>query len=64
MIKKTLIFRGGCRLNNLPSKDKNKTPDISLNEIAATLLQRDYKGIGNFNSNGVIEIWKIEKHDV
>lgn len=57
----SLIFRGGCQLTNLGSSSEDKTPDFELSEVAVTLLSRDYKGLSNYHSNGVIEIWKIEK---
>ena len=34
---------------------------MEFTEVAQTLLARDYKGIGNYGSNGVIEVWKIEE---
>lgn len=57
----TQIFRGGCNLNNLGSEDVKRVPTLELTKVAGTLLTRDYKGLGNYNCNGVLEIWKIEK---
>lgn len=56
-----LIFRGGCRLDNLGSSDVKRIPSLVLADIASTILARDYKGLGNYDSNGVIEIWKIQE---
>lgn len=61
IIDADLIFRGGCKLKNMGSSDENRQPDMEISEISATLLARDYKGLSNFASNGVIEIWKIKK---
>lgn len=57
----TLIYRGGCRLENLGSADKTRKPDFQFADIAVTLMARDYKGLNNYGSNGVIEIWKLKK---
>lgn len=38
------------------SSDKKRIPDYKIDNIATTLLSRDYKGLGNFASNGVVEI--------
>lgn len=57
----SLIFRGGCWLENLGSSDESRIPNLNLAETSVTLLSRDYKGLSNYHSNGVIEIWKIEK---
>ena len=37
--------------------DKNLEPSATKQDIALTLLARDYKGLNNFGTNGVIE-WK------
>ena len=63
MAEKTLIYRGGCIVKNLGSSDKNRDPDYKPSEIATTLLSRDYKGLSNYASNGVIEIWKLSKSE-
>lgn len=39
--------------------NKNLEPTATRQEVAATLLARDYKGVSNFGTNGVIE-WKEE----
>lgn len=57
----SLIFRGGCWLSNLGSQNEDKIPNLDQKDTAVTLLSRDYKGLSNYHSNGVIEIWKIEK---
>ena len=56
----TLIFRGGCKLRNLGSSNENREPTMNDSEIAVALLSRDYKGLNNYDSNGVLEIWKIQ----
>lgn len=35
--------------------DKNMEPSCRKQDVATTLLARDYKGLNNFGSNGVIE---------
>ena len=57
----TLIFRGGCRIENMGSLDENRNPSAELSDISVTLLSRDYKGLSNYASNGVIEIWKFKR---
>ena len=37
--------------------DKNLEPTATMQDVATTLLARDYKGVNNFGTNGVIE-WK------
>lgn len=37
--------------------DKDLEPSAKKQEVATTLLARDYKGLNNFGTNGVIE-WK------
>ena len=37
--------------------DKNLEPSATKQDIVSTLLARDYKGLNNFGTNGVIE-WK------
>ena len=43
-------------LKNMGSSDKKREPSFQKSDIATTLLSRDYKGLSNFASNGVIEI--------
>lgn len=35
--------------------DKKIEPSATKQDVATTLLARDYKGLNNFGSNGVIE---------
>ena len=37
--------------------DKDLEPSAKKQEVATTLLARDYKGLNNFGTNGVVE-WK------
>ena len=43
-------------LKNMGSSDTKREPDCKIVDIAAALLSRDYKGLSNYASNGVIEI--------
>ena len=43
-------------LKNMGSSDKRRNPDYKETKIATALLCRDYKGLGNYASNGVIEV--------
>ena len=52
-----IIFRGGCILKNCGSTNEKQRPDMHSTEIATTILARDYKGLSNYGSNGVVEIW-------
>lgn len=47
-------------MRNLGSSNKNREPTMNDSEIAVALLSRDYKGLNNYDSNGVLEIWKIQ----
>ena len=38
---------------------ENRTPDIKQINVACTLCARDYKGLNNYGSNGVLECIKI-----
>ena len=38
--------------------DRNKEPSADIIDVAYTLMARDYKGLSNYGSNGVIEKWK------
>ena len=59
-----LLGRGGCRLYNLGSSDKSREPGLELSDISCTILARDYKGLSNYGSNGVIEIYeKVRNSD-
>mgnify|MGYP006974662372 CR=1 FL=1 len=35
--------------------DKNKEPSAVVADVACTLMARDYKGLSNYGTNGVIE---------
>jgi len=37
--------------------DNSKEPQAEITNVAVTLMARDYKGLNNYGSNGVIE-WK------
>lgn len=57
-MRKTLIFRGGCIVNNLATKQD--TPmEIKETESSATILARDWKGTRNFQMNCVLEIYEV-----
>lgn len=56
----TLIFRGGCKVENMASDSDNKEPSLEAADIATTVLARDYKGLSNYASNAVIEIYEIK----
>ena len=43
-------------LRNMGSSNIKRDPSYKETKIATTLLSRDYKGLGNFASNGVIEV--------
>ena len=49
--------REAVLLKNMGSSDESREPDANKAQVAATLLSRDYKGLSNYSSNGVIE-WK------
>ena len=44
-------------LTNMGSCDEQRVPDAKETGVASALLSRDYKGLSNYASNGVIE-WK------
>ena len=44
-------------LTNMGSCDEQRIPDAKETGVASALLSRDYKGLSNYASNGVIE-WK------
>jgi hypothetical protein len=37
--------------------DKDIEPTASVIDVSATIMSRDYKGLNNYGTNGVIE-WK------
>ena len=43
-------------LKNMGSSDKKRVPDCWESNVATTLLSRDWKGLSNYASNGVIEV--------
>lgn len=52
----------GVLLKNLGSSDVARSPEgklIEIPECFTTLLARDYKGLSNYASNGVIEVIKL-----
>ena len=48
-------------LKNMGSSDMDREPDATQTTTEATILARDYKGLGNYGSNGVIETVKIKQ---
>ena len=44
-------------LKNMGSSDESREPSARKADVSCTLLSRDYKGLSNYESNGVIE-WK------
>ena len=55
-----LIFRGGITVNNLASENDAREPSLEPSTIAQTILSRDYKGLSNYASNAVMEIYEIK----
>ena len=55
------IYRGGWSVENLATENSNREPSGYENDIAHTLLARDYKGLCNFGANAVIEVIRIGK---
>ena len=49
-------------LRNLGSSDENRTPRARETDVSTALLSRDYKGLSNYASNGVIECERIGLH--
>ena len=43
-------------LKNMGSSDKKREPLFWRSDVATTLLSRDWKGLSNYASNGVIEV--------
>jgi hypothetical protein len=39
------------------SDSDERIPEINLADISCTILARDYKGLSNYGSNGVIEVY-------
>lgn len=56
---KTLIFRGGCVVENLATANENYIPTLEVSDYAVTIMARDYKGLCNFRRNAVIEIYEV-----
>lgn len=44
----------------MASDSDNKEPSMEASTIATTVLARDYKGLSNYASNAVIEIYEIK----
>lgn len=57
----TLIYRGGCIVENLATDNKDYVPDLRETDVAVTLMARDYKGLKNFNSNAIMEIYGVDE---
>lgn len=53
------VERESIVLQNLASADENRHPNAYKTDIAVTLLSRDYHGLSNYGSNGVIECQKL-----
>lgn len=39
--------------------DKKQEPTLEFSDVDVTILVRDYKGLNNYGSNGVLE-WKLD----
>lgn len=48
-------------MKNLASSNEDRVPSIRMEEIVTALLSRDYKGLSNYESNAVLEVYKIER---
>ena len=48
----TLGMKEAVLLKNMVN---DEPPEMKSTDIATTLLARDYKGLGNYGSNGVLE---------
>ena len=44
------------------SNDLNNQPSFELQDVSCTLLARDFKGLSNYGSNGVLEIYEVREH--
>lgn len=44
----------------MASDSDNKEPSMEAAETATTILARDYKGLSNYASNAVIEVYEIK----
>lgn len=49
-------------LYNMGSSDTERKPDAKFTDVSPTLLSRDYKGLSNYGSSGVIECTRIRLH--
>lgn len=56
MIKQITVI-----LINMGSSNKDRIPDYKIIDIGVALLSRDYKGLSNYGTNGVIEIYDEER---
>ena len=61
MSKNVTVYRGGWSVENLATNDSTREPSGYENDIAHTLLARDYKGLCNFGANAAIEVIRIGK---
>lgn len=52
-------WKEAVSLCNMGSSSESRVSDAKLTNVANTLLSRDYKGLSNYASNGVIE-WKSD----
>lgn len=59
-MNKVLIYRGGCIVENLATSSEDYIPSLKESDIAVTLMARDYKGLKNFSSNAVLEIYEVK----
>jgi hypothetical protein len=53
------VLSNGCVLKNMGSEDKNRVADMEFSDVAVTIMARDYKGLNNYGSNGVVECRKL-----
>jgi hypothetical protein len=49
-------------LYNMGSSDAERKPDAKSTDVSPTLLSRDYKGLSNYASSGVIECSRVRIH--
>lgn len=46
-------------LYNLGSSNENRIPECKMTAVSPTILARDYKGLSNYKTGGVIECKKL-----
>lgn len=61
---KHTAYLNTVKLENLGSSDESRVPKLEESDVAATLLSRDYKGLSNYASNGVLEIREVRLGNV